>query len=614
MAGTFGSRVKNVWNAIRGRDPTSNGGYYEYGVGYSRKPDRVHLSLGNERSIIAALYNRIAIDVAATKFQHVRVDQNGRYVSTIDSSLNECLTLSSNTDQIARAFFQDAALSMFDEGCIALVPVETDVDPDDSSSYSIYQLRVGKILEWYPQHVRIDLYDERDGQHHEITMRKDTVAIVENPLYAVMNEPNSTLRRLVRKMNLLDAVDEQTSSGKLDILIQLPYTIRNSARQQQAEMRRKAIEEQLAGSKYGIAYIDGTERVTQLNRPAENNLLSQIEYLTKLLFNQLGVTEKVFYGEAAESEMLNYHNRTIEPIVAAFVDAMTRTFISKTARTQGQRIMYFRDPFRLVPAEQVADIADKLTRNEILSTNEIRAIIGYKPVEDARANELRNKNLNTSEENPAGSGPMTDGGEQLMQEQSVTDDGDQAVRVSDLPDLVHSGIKGMKWGVRNGPPYPLQKGGVQNTSLSPNVKKLDNYTGKLYCISQEKLDGETLVPRIPENYFTKNGYEDKETPRVCFAPTVDQCLMALSQKTTNMPFYVYSPDDISKLDVYKPNKKAVPDVDITGELWTLQPTKLKEVGRILCQEDAGKDGLKYTYGDGEEAELYEWNYIWKDRK
>lgn len=414
MADSFGSRIKNAWNAFRSRDQTSRLKYDQYGIGYSRKPDRVHLSLGNERSIVAALYNRIAIDVAAIGIQHVRVDQNGTYVNTIPSYLNDCLTLSANLDQTSRAFFQDAVLSLFDEGCIALVPVETDTDPNETGSYDIYQLRVARIVEWFPQHVRLNAYDERDGQHHEFVMRKDSVAIIENPLYAVMNEPNSTLRRLVRKMNLLDGVDEQTSSGKLDIIIQLPYAVRSEGKMKLAEQRRKMIEDQLAGSKYGIAYIDGTERVTQLNRAAENNLLNQIEYLTKVLFNQLGVTEKVFYGEADEQEMLNYHNRTIEPIVSAFVDAMTRAFLTKTARTQGQRIMYFRDPFKLVPVAQIADIADKFTRNEVLSSNEVRAIVGRKPVDDARANELRNKNLNVSEENPAGSGPLTGGDEEQV--------------------------------------------------------------------------------------------------------------------------------------------------------------------------------------------------------
>lgn len=406
MPNTLSSRFKNAWNAFRSRDQTPKE-QTQYGIGYSRKPDRVHLSLGTERSIIAALYNRIAIDVASIELRHVRVDQNGKYVNAINDYLNDCLTLSANLDQTARAFIQDAVLTMFDDGCVALVPVETSENPNKTGSYDIYQLRVGRITEWFPQHVRLSVYDERDGHHHEVTMRKDAVAIIENPLYTVMNEPNSTLRRLVRKMNLLDGVDEQTSSGKLDIIIQLPYTIKSEARMKQAEQRRKAIEDQLAGSKYGIAYIDGTERVTQLNRAAENNLLNQIEYLTKIVFNQLGVTENIFYGEATEQETLNYHNRTIEPIISAFTDGMTRTYISKTAYTQGQRIMFFRDPFKLVPVSQIADIADKFTRNEVLSSNEVRSIVGYRPVDDARANELRNKNLNASEENPAGSGPLT---------------------------------------------------------------------------------------------------------------------------------------------------------------------------------------------------------------
>lgn len=453
MAETFGSRIKNAWNAFRSRDQTSDSFRNDYGIGYTRRPDRVRLSLGNERSIVAALYNRIAIDVAAIKFQHVRVDDNECYVETIHDPLNECLTLSSNLDQTARAFFQDAALTLFDEGCIALVPVDTSKDPNKTGGYDVYQLRVGRIVEWYPSHVRIDAYDERDGRHHQFVMQKDAVAIIENPLYAVMNEPNSQLRRLIRKLNLLDGIDEQTSSGKLDIIIQVPYSTRTEAKQKEAERRRAMIEEQLAGSKYGIAYIDATERVTQLNRAAENNLLHQIEYLMKVVFNQIGVTEKIFYGEADEQETLNYHNRTIEPIVSAFVDGMTRSFLSKTARTQGQRVMFFRDPFKLVPVTQVADIADKFTRNEIFSSNEVRAIVGRKPVDDPRANELRNKNLNTSEENPAGSGPLTSGN-------PTEEVSDFDVKVRDIihSALQHSGVKGMKWGVQNGPPYPLKRG------------------------------------------------------------------------------------------------------------------------------------------------------------
>lgn len=398
MPDTFGSRIKSAWNAFRSRDQTPS---QDLGIGYGSRPDRVRLSLGNERSIIAALYNRIAIDVSQVDIRHVRVNDDEQYTETIRSPLNECLSLSSNLDQTSRAFVQDAVLTMFDAGHVVFVPVSTSQNPNKTGSYEIYEMRVGRVIEWYPQHVKIDAYDERDGQHHQFIARKDTVAIVENPLYIVMNEPNSTLRRLVRKMNLLDSVDEQTSSGKLDILIQLPYQTRSPARQQQAEQRRKLIEEQLSGSKYGIAYIDGTERVTQLNRPAENNLQIQIEYLTKLLFNQLGITEGVFYGEANEQESLNYHNRTIAVILDAFVQAMTRSFLSKTARTQGQRVQYFRDPFKLVPVSQIADIADKFTRNEVLSSNEVRSLVGRKPSSDPRANELRNKNLNASEQGEA---------------------------------------------------------------------------------------------------------------------------------------------------------------------------------------------------------------------
>lgn len=412
MPDTFGSRAKRAWNAFRSRDQTP---YTDLGVGTGRRPDRVRLSFGNERSIVSALYNRIAIDVSQIDIRHVRVDSNEKYVDTIHSTLNECLTLSTNIDQTSRAFFQDAVLTMFDAGHVVFFPVVTSQNPNTTGSYDVYQMRTGRVVEWYPQHVKIDAYDERDGHHHQVVVRKDTVAIVENPLYAVMNEPNSTLRRLIRKMVLLDAVDEQVSSGKLDILIQLPYQTKSPARQAQAEQRRRLIEEQLIGSKYGIAYIDSTERVTQLNRPAENNLMNQVEYLTKMLFNQLGITEGIFTGEATEQESLNYHNRTIAVILDAIVQAMTRSFLSKTARTQGQRIMYFRDPFKLVPVSQTAEIADKLTRNEILSSNEVRGIIGYKPSDDPRANELRNSNINQAD----GSTPiMAPGGEEVATSQN----------------------------------------------------------------------------------------------------------------------------------------------------------------------------------------------------
>lgn len=454
MPETFGSRVKNAWNVFWSRDQTPNAN--DLGIGYSKRPDRTRLSFSNERSIIASLYNRIAIDVAQIDIRHVRVDSNDRYVDTIRDDFNECLTLTPNIDQTSRAFFQDATLSMFDEGHVVFVPVETSQNPDKTGSYKIYSMRVGRVVEWYPMHVKIDVYDDRDGHHHETIVRKDTVAIVENPLYTVMNEPNSTLRRLIRKMNLLDSVDEQVSSGKLDILIQLPYQTKSEARKQQAEQRRKMIEEQLVGSKYGIAYIDGTERVTQLNRPAENNLLTQIEYLTKQLFNQLGITEGVFSGEATEQESLNYHNRTIAVILDAYVQAMTRSFISKTARTQGQRVMYFRDPFKLVPVSQIAEIADKLTRNEILSSNEVRGIVGYRPSDDPRANELRNSNINQAD----GSAPMMAPGAEDANVEESSQNGSSAgmtevnpfeallqMKVSDLDALdqiEHSGVKGMK--------------------------------------------------------------------------------------------------------------------------------------------------------------------------
>lgn len=389
--------LQHSWNAFKSRDQTAM--HYEpYGYASYSKPDRVRLSLGNERSIVSSLYNRIALDVAAIEFRHVRVNQNGRYEDTIDSHLNECLTLSANLDQTSRAFIQDVVMSMFDEGCVCIVPVDTTLNPKSTNAYDVNSLRCGRILEWYPEHVRVSVYNEHSGQHEELMLAKSFVVIIENPLYAVMNEPNSTLKRLVRKMNLLDGIDEQSSSGKLDLIIQLPYTIKNELKRQQVEQRKKDIEMQLTGSRYGIAYIDATERVTQLNRPADNNLMSQIEYLTNTLYNQLGISEKIFDGTANEQEMLNYHNRTIEPIVSAICMGMTRTFLSKTARTQGQRIMFFRDPFKLVPVNQIADIADKFTRNEIFTSNEVRAIVGQKPSDQPGADELRNKNLNQNTE------------------------------------------------------------------------------------------------------------------------------------------------------------------------------------------------------------------------
>lgn len=397
MESTLTSRLKNAWNAFtKNRDPTST--YLRNtGMGYVYRPDRVRFSRGNERSIVTSVYNRIAMDVASIAIKHCRVDKNGRYIEDIKSGLNECLTLEANIDQTGRAFIQDVVMSMFDEGAVAIVPVDTSFDPTASTSYDILSMRTGKILEWYPTRVKLQVYNDRTGKKETIILPKKSVAIIENPLYAVINEPNSTMQRLVRKLNILDAIDEQSGSGKLDLIIQLPYVIKSEARQQQAEKRRKDIEEQLKGP-YGIAYTDGTERITQLNRPVENNLMKQIEYLVNQLYGQIGMTPSVLDGTADEKAMLNYNNRTIEPIVSAIVDAMRRSFLSKTARTQGQTIMFFKDPFKLVPVANIADIADKFTRNEIMTSNEIRQTIGMKPSEDPKADELRNSNLNHPDE------------------------------------------------------------------------------------------------------------------------------------------------------------------------------------------------------------------------
>lgn len=390
-------RFKNSWNAFFNKDPTSVKNDFREPGSYIR-PDRKRLHYGHERSIITAMYNRIAMDVAAVDIEEVKLDQNECYVETIQSGLTDCLKVEANVDQTGRELIQDIVMSMFDEGVVAVVPVDTTVNPNVTGSYDILSLRTGKIVEWRPSTVKVQVYNERTGNKEEIVLKKDYVAIIQNPLYYVMNEPNSTLQRLIRKLNILDAIDEQSGSGKMDLIIQLPYVIRSEARAEQAEKRRKDIEMQLTGSKYGIAYTDGTERITQLNRPVENNIMSQIEYLTKMLYSQLGLSEDVFSGKADEQEMLNYHNRTIEPILSAITDEMTRKFLTKTARTQGHAVQFNNDPFRLVPVNQIAEIADKFTRNEILSSNEIRAIIGYKPVDDARADELRNKNLNQNNE------------------------------------------------------------------------------------------------------------------------------------------------------------------------------------------------------------------------
>lgn len=392
---TFGSRLKHAFNAFMNRDPTY--GKESMGPGYSMRPDRSRLTKGNERSIVTSIYNRIAIDVAAININHCRVDENQRLVENIDSTLNTCLNLEANIDQTGRAFMQDVVMSLLDEGCVAIVPVETSIDPAVSSSYDIWSMRTGKILEWKPKHIRVRVYNEQTGCREDITVPKKTVAIVENPLYAVMNEPNSTMQRLIRKLNLLDAVDEQSGSGKLDMIIQLPYVIKTEARRKQADKRIKDIEDQLKGP-YGIAYTDGTEKIVQLNRPIENNLMKQIEYLTNMLYSQLGITQTVLDGTADEQTMLNYYSRTIEPIISAIVDEMKRKFLTKTARTQMQTIKFFRDPFRLVPVGNIAEIADKFTRNEILTSNEIRQIIGMKPSDDPKADQLINSNLNQPED------------------------------------------------------------------------------------------------------------------------------------------------------------------------------------------------------------------------
>ncbi len=387
------SRMKEAWNVFTGRETVKKNQYYGFGSSY--RPDRIRLSGGNERTIITSVLNRISMDAATIDIKHVYLDKEKRYVDDVDSDLNTCLTLEANIDQSARAFRQDVFLSLLDEGCIAIVPVDTKSNPDKGTT-DIITMRVGKIVDWYPSAVKVQLYNDRKGKIEEITVPKTTVAIVENPLYAVINEPNSVLRRLIRKLNILDVIDEQSGAGKLDLIIQLPYVIKSEARRQQAEQRRKDIESQLAGSKYGIAYTDGTEHITQLNRAVENNLMKQIEYLTSMLYSQLGINQEILDGSAKEETMLNYYNRTIEPIVSAVVDEMKRKFLSKTARAQGQSIMSFRDPFKLVPVKELAEISDKMTRNEIMSSNEIRQAIGMKPSSDPAADELRNKNLNKS--------------------------------------------------------------------------------------------------------------------------------------------------------------------------------------------------------------------------
>lgn len=430
-------RAKNAWNAfINNKDPTKNS-LYDAEYGYSYRPDRSRVSRGTERSIVNAVYNRIAIDVAGVDIRHVRLDENDRYLETIKSDLNECLSVEANVDQTGRSFIQDIVISMFDEGCIAVIPVDTDIDPNTKAIHDIYSMRTAKIISWRPKSVRVRAYNENTGQYQEIDVLKCNTLIIQNPLYEVINEPNSTMQRLIRKLALLDSVDEQSSAGKLDLIIQLPYTVRSELRKQQANERKQMIEEQLAGSKYGIAYIDSTEHITQLNRAVENNLMSQIEYLTNMVYSQLGITAEILNGTADEKTMLNYNNRTIKPILLAITEEMKRKWLTKTARTQGQSIMFFRDPFSLVPVSNIAEIADKFTRNEIMTSNEIRQAIGMKKSDDPNADQLRNKNLNQSAEAMAMEGEVVPeeqaAAEEMVNEAEIQNDYDSAIK--DLDNL-----------------------------------------------------------------------------------------------------------------------------------------------------------------------------------
>ena len=390
----FTERLMHGWNAFMNKDPT--GGYYDYGQAYARNPSRSRFTRGNERSIITAVYNRIALDAAAIDISHCKMDEGNRYVEDVKSGLNECLKISANTDQTGRAFIQDVVMSMLDDGVVAVVPVETNINPINSGSWDVTQLRTARIIDWYPQHIKVQLYDERDSQKKEVVLPKSMVAIIENPFYAVMNEPSSTMQRLARKLSLSDIMDEQTGSGKLDVIVQLPYTIKTEARRAQAEARRKDLETQLATSKFGIAYADSAEHITQLNRSLDNHILDSIEYLTNMLYSQLGLTTEIMNGTASDSVMNNYYSRTIEPILAAICDEFKRKFLTKTARSQHQSIEFFRDPFALLPVSSFAELADKLTRNEIMTSNELRQKIGMKPADDPAADELRNKNLSES--------------------------------------------------------------------------------------------------------------------------------------------------------------------------------------------------------------------------
>lgn len=404
---TLGSRLRHAVNAFKNnRDPTLS--YHNMGMSYTYRPDRPRMSRGNERSIVTSIFNRIAMDVAQTEIKHCLLDESGRYIEDLSTGLNECLTLEANIDQTSRAFIQDVVMSMFDEGVVAIVPVDTSTNPMETTGFDVLTMRTGKILEWYPAHVKVRVYNDRTGQKEELILPKRSVGIIENPLYAIVNEPNSTVQRLIRKLNLLDVIDEQSGSGKLDMIIQLPYIIKTEKRREEAEKRRKEIEMQLSGSKYGIAYADGTERITQLNRPVENNLLKQIEYLTDMVYSQLGITKEVLDGTANEQTMLNYYSRCVEPIISAIVDEMKRKFLSKTARSQKKTILFFRNPFRLVPVNQMAEIADKFTRNEIMSSNEIRQEIGLKPSKDPKADQLINSNITQPKEAVSPQSKVTD--------------------------------------------------------------------------------------------------------------------------------------------------------------------------------------------------------------
>lgn len=432
---TFGSRLKHAWSAFLNRDPTSSGSAYhmEVGPGYSNRPDRIRLTKGNERTIVTSIFNRIAMDVANAEIIHCTVDDNDRFVDKVKSSFNDCLSIEANIDQTGRAFIQDIVMSMLDEGCVAIVPVDTNIDPTTSGSYDILSMRTGKIIEWYPKHVKVRLYNDRTGTHDEVLLPKKIVGIVENPLYSIINEPNSTMQRLIRKLSLLDAVDDRNNSGKLDMIIQLPYTIKTDTRRQQAEKRREEIMEQINGP-LGIAYVDGTENIIQLNRPLENNLMKQIEYLTSMLWGQLGMTQAILDGTADETQMLNYNSRIVRPIISAIVDEMKRKFLTKTARTRNHSIKFFIDPFKLVPISSIANIADTFTRNEILTSNEVRQILGFAPAQDPKADQLVNSNLN----HPEGTGvPITgDGaipeGEMAEQPQESMEDTSE-IPIKDAP-------------------------------------------------------------------------------------------------------------------------------------------------------------------------------------